>query len=101
MNNLEKKQSRLEKLTAQYEKFKARTEQLCREIKELTKEIEMDSMADLFQEGKINKMTVSDWKYVKSAIASGDLQQFLKQKYGEQAGYEEKKMEGTADNENE
>lgn len=100
MNNLEKKQMRLEKLTMQYEKHKNKTEQLGREIKDLTKEIEMDSMADVFQEGKVNKMTVNDWKLVRASISTGALQEFLKQKYGEETKHEEKETEEIADNEN-
>lgn len=99
MNNLEKKQTRLKKLTEQYEKIKNKTEQLSREIKDLTKEIEMDSMADVFQEGKVNKMTVNDWKLVRDSISTGALQEFLKQKYGEETNYEEKKPERIADHE--
>lgn len=79
MNNLEKKQERLKHLEEQYEKSKAKTEQLLREIKELTKTIEMESMADVFREGKVNHMTVSDWKKVRASISSGALQEFLKQ----------------------
>lgn len=99
MNNLEKKQARLEKLTEQYEKHKNKTEQLGREIKDLTKEIEMDSMADVFQEGKVNKMTVNDWKLVRASISSGDLQEFLKQKYGEETEHEKREPKEIADNE--
>lgn len=101
MNNLEKKQARLARITEQYEKHRIRTEQLGREIKDLTKEIEMDSMADVFQEGKVNKMTVNDWKLVRNSIATGALQEFLKQKYGVETGHEEKEPEEILDNENE
>lgn len=100
MNNLEKKQARLEKLKEQYEKYRNKTEELGRIIKELTKEIEMDSMADVFQEGKVNKMTVNDWKLVRTSISTGDLQEFLKQKFGEKTEHKEKEAEEIKENEN-
>ena len=99
MNNLEKKQARLEKLSEQYEKHKGKVDQLGREIKELTKEIEMDSMADVFQEGKVNKMTVNDWKLVRDSISTGALQKFLKQNFGEETDHEKKEPEESLDNE--